>query len=146
MEYAPVKHFPATSLNHPINESVRSRETIKVGTHESSYNNVCSDPNLFLSFFYLFLSFTPPPSHFLPRLFPVIYFVLSPVIPNFCALIFRLSSVIYLQSSHPHPHRLFPVIYKLAVNFTPNFFQSIPSHFQTQNNYLIYILLKVLYN
>ena len=31
----------------------------------------------------------------------------------------------------PFPHRLFPVIYILAVNFTPNFFQSIPSHFQT---------------
>ena len=37
------------------------------------------------------------------------------------------------SSSHttPFPHRLFPVIYKLAVNFTSNFFQSNPSHFQT---------------
>ena len=48
---------------------------------------------------------------------------------------------VHLFSDHPlsftfsHttlPHLcLFPVIYKLAVNFTPIFFQFIPSHFQT---------------
>ena len=86
---------------------------------------------IFYVILWLFQSFRPYSPKILPCLFPVIYFVLSPVIPNFCAHIFRLSSVIYLQSSHPHPHHLFPVIYKLAVNFTPNFFQSNPSHFQT---------------
>ena len=99
----------------------------------SSYNNTCSGSSQTL---------LPSdyPCHILCHLssiflclFPVIYFVLPPINPNFCALIFRSSSVIYLQSSHPHPYRLFPVIYKLAVNFTPNFFQSIPSHFQTHS-------------
>ena len=97
----------------------------------SSYNNVPSGSTQTLLP-------TDYPCHILchlssifPCLFPVIYFVFLSINPNFCALFFRLSSVIYPQSYHPHPYRLFPVIYKLAVNFTPNFFQSNPSHFQT---------------
>ena len=50
----------------------------------------------------------------------------------------------FIPSHTPLLHLcLFPVIYKLAVNFTPNFFQSISSHFSNLHNYLIYILLKV---
>ena len=82
-----------------------------------------------------------------PPIIPVISFVIChPFFP-----VYFLSFILYSSQSSPifvhlfsdyplsftpshttpFPHRLFTVIYKLAVNFTPNFSQSIPSHFQT---------------
>ena len=82
-----------------------------------------------------------------PLIIPVISFVIChPFFP-----VYFLSFILYSSQSSPifvllfsdyplsfipshttpFPHRLFPVIYKLVVNFIPNFFQSNPSHFQT---------------
>ena len=87
------------------------------------------------------------PKPYSPPIIPVISCVIChPFFPvNFLSFILYspLSTPIFVHlfsdyslsfnSSYttPFPHRLFPVIYKLAVNFTPNFFQSNPSHFQT---------------
>ena len=88
----------------------------------SSDNNLPSDPTQTVLP-------TDYPCHILchlssifPCLFPVIYFVLPPINPNFCALIFRLSSVIYLQLYHPLSPPFIPSHLQTRSKFYPQFF------------------------
>ena len=91
--------------------------------------------------------FLTQPKPYSPPIIPVISFVIChPFFPVYFLSFILYSPLstpifVHLFSDYPlsftpshtthFPHRLFPVIYKLAVNFTPKFFQSIPSHFQT---------------
>ena len=94
-------------------------------------NNVLSRSIFFTSFSGYFCHFDPTPPNFYPVYFLsfILYYSLSSLIFVHLFSDYPLS----FTPSHtiPFPHRLFPVIYKLAVNFMPNFLQFIPSHVQT---------------